>query len=96
MSRFAGLMVTPPPPPLRRGQAGQFFIILQKMANRIVFKLLRSFCDCFRKLAPLSQQIPNKATATLSGPFPRFRLLACLSLCLPAPRDIFRHNDWSS
>ena len=88
-------MVTPPPP-LRRGQAGQFFIILQKMANRIVFKLLRSFCDCFRKLAPLSQQIPNKATATLSGPFPRFRLLACLSLCLPAPRDIFRHNDWSS
>ena len=25
---------------------------------------------------------PNKATATLSGPFPRLRQLACLSLCV--------------
>ena len=70
--------------------------LARKMANSIVFKLLRSFCDCFRKLAPLSQQILTKPLQLCQGLFRALAVGLFVSVCLPAPRDIFRHSDWSS
>ena len=61
--------------------------LARKMANSIVFKFLRSFCDCFRKLAPLSQQILTKPMQLCQG---LFRALGSWLVCL----CVFTSSSW--
>ena len=80
MSRFAGLMVTPSPPfPLRRGQAGQFFIILQKW--RIVL-----FLNYFALSVIALENLPHSLNKSLTKPLQLcqglFRALGCWRVCL--------------